>query len=114
MDVLNVLRYGGIAVLVTLLIVFELKDGRFGKRRPLPLIEGYDYYTVKGYRVRIHKAFGSLYKVYVYNNCPVSTKKDRSGDYIPIRARSASEVEHIVDAIYQQDEDVSDHTTNSE
>lgn len=99
MDSLNVLGYGGIAVLIILLIIFELKEGRFGKRTPQSC--GYEYYTPDNSRVKIHKAFGSLYKVYVYGNCPVATKRDRFGDYFAVRARSASEAEYLVDDIYQ-------------
>lgn len=100
MDLLNILGYGGIAVLIILLIIFELKEGRFGKRTPQS--SGYEYYTPDNSRVRIQKTFGTLYKVYVYSNCPVPTKRDRSGYYFTVRARSASEAEYIVDDIYQQ------------
>lgn len=100
MDSLNVLGNGGIAVLIILLIIFELKEGRFGKRTPQS--GGYEYYTPDRDRVRIHKTFGTLYKVYVYSNCPVPTKRDRFGYYFTVRARSASEAEYIVDDIYQQ------------
>lgn len=99
MDSLNSLGYGGIAVLIILLIIFELKEGRLGNRAPQS--GGYEYYTPDKSRVQIHKAFGTLYKVYVYNNCPVPTKKDRFGCYFTVRARSASEAEYIVDDIYQ-------------
>ena len=100
MDTLNILGYGGIAVLITLLIIFELKEGRFGRWKLRS--GGYEYYTADNSYVRIYKAFGSLYKVYVYSDCPVPTKKDRFGSYFPVRARSASEIEYIVDDIYKR------------
>ena len=99
MDSLNVLGYGGIAVLIILLVIFELKDGRFGQRAPQN--RGYVYYTPDNKRVRIHKAFGSLYKVYVYDSSPVAIKGDRFGRYFTVRARDASEAEFLVDDIYR-------------
>lgn len=101
MDSLNVLGYGGIAALIILLVIFELKEGRLGNRRPQG--GGYEYYTPDNSRVRIHKTFGSLYKVYVYGNCPVATRRDRFGCYFTVRARSASEAEYLVDDIYQKE-----------
>ena len=100
MDILNVLGYGGIVVLVVLLIIFELKDGSFRTRTPLN--SGYEYYTADNSCVRIRKVFGSLYKIYVYSECPVSTKSDRFGSYFTVKGRSAAEVESIVDDIYQR------------
>lgn len=100
MDTLNVLGYGGIAVLIILLIIFEWKDGRFGKR--IPYSEGYEYYTANNSCVRIHKVFGSLYKVYVYNDSPAPTKRDKFGSYFTVRARSAPEVENIIDDMYRR------------
>lgn len=100
MDTLNVLGYGGIAVLIILLAIFEWKDGRFGKRTPHS--EEYEYYTADNSFVRIHKVFGSLYKVYVYNDSPVPTKKDKFGSYFTVRARSESEAEYIIDGMYQR------------
>lgn len=101
MDGLSVLAYGGIAVLVILLVVFEMKEGFFGRRTPRG--GGYEYYTVDNSCVRIHKAFGSLYKVYVHTDCPVPTKQDRFGSYFPVRARSASEAEYIIDNLYRRE-----------
>ena len=99
MDILNILRYGGITVLLTLLIVFELKEGRFGNQR-LPS-GGYEYYTINNKPVRIYKAFGSLYKVYD-SHCPFPTKTDRFGNYFTVKARSAPEAEYLIDDIYQR------------
>lgn len=101
MDSLNILGYGGIAVLIILLVIFELKEGRLGKRRAQS--GGYEYYTPDNNKVRIYKAFGSLYKIYVYGNCPVETKKDRFGCFFTVRARSASQAEYLVDDIYQNE-----------
>lgn len=101
MDSLSSLGYGGIAALIILLVIFELKEGRLGNRRPQN--GGYEYYTPDSNRVRIHKAFGSLYKVYVYGNCPVITRRDRFGCYFTVGARSASEAEYLVDDIYQNE-----------
>ena len=98
MDVLNVLKYGGAAALIILLIVFELEEGYLGRRKNCS--RGYEYYTADGSRVRIHKAFGSLYKIYVCSACSVPTKRDRFGSYFTVRARSASEAEYIVDETY--------------
>lgn len=101
MDTLNILAYGGIAVLVVLLIIFEIKEGRIGSRRT-PQNGGYEYYTADGNSLRIRHVFGSLYKVYVFSYCPVPTRKDRFGIYFTVRARSASEAEYVVDGIYRR------------
>lgn len=98
---LNIFAYGGIGILIILLVIFELKERGFGKR--MPQGGGYDYYTPDNSRVRINKVFPSLYKIYVYSNSPVSTKRDRFGYYFTVKARSASEAEYLVDAIYQQE-----------
>ena len=96
---LDMIEYAGIAALIILLIIFELRDVNCGN--VLSANKGYEYYTSDSSRVRIHKVFGSLYKIYVYGNCPVQTKQDRFGTYFTVRARSASSVEYIVDDIYQ-------------
>ena len=100
-DILNILAYGGISILVFLVILFEIKDGRIG-RNHTPHDGGYEYYTESGEILRIRHAFGSLYKVYVFGYCPVATKKDRFGVYFPVRARSASEAEYLIDGIYRR------------
>lgn len=100
MDSLYVLPYGGITVLVVLLVIFELKEGRLGTNTVRAC--GYEFFASDGSRVRINKAFGSLYKVYTFDWCPVPTKQDRFGRYFTIRARSASEAEYIVDGLYQE------------
>lgn len=101
-ETLTLLQYGGIAVLVVLLIVFEIKEGRIG-RSYTPQNGGYEYYTESGAILRIRHVLGSLYKVYVFGGyCPVATKKDRFGDYFSIRACSAAEAEYLIDGIYQR------------
>lgn len=100
-DTLNVLAYGGIAVLVILLIIFEIKEGRIG-RSHTPQSRGYEYYTESGETLRVRHVFGSLYKAYVFGYCPVATKKDRFGVYFTVRARSASEAEYLIDGIYRR------------
>lgn len=99
MDVLSILRYGGMAALVVLLVLFELKDGRIGGQRPQSV--GYEYYTADGSRLRIYKAFGTLYKVYPFGPCPVPVKAGRYGTYFTVRARSSAEAESLIDALYQ-------------
>lgn len=89
-DTLTILAYGGIAILVILLIIFEIKEGRID-RSHTPQNGGYEYYTESGETLRVRHVFGSLYKAYVFGYCPVATKKDRFGVYFPVRARSASE-----------------------
>lgn len=100
-DTLNILACGGIAILVILLIIFEIKEGRIG-RGHAPRNGGYEYYTESGEALRIRHVFGSLYKAYVFGYSPVPTKKDRFGSYFAIRARSASEVEYMIDGIYRR------------
>ena len=99
METLDILGYGGIAILALLLVIYEWKDGCIGLRKP-PNI-GYEYYTADNSRVKICKAFGTLYKIYVFGNCPVETQNDRFGTYFTLRASSASEAEYLVDDIYQ-------------
>lgn len=100
-DTLNILAYGGITVLVVLLIVYEIKEGRLGRSRT-PQNSGYEYYTESGETIRIRHVFGSQYKAYVFGHCPVATKQDRLGVYFPVRARSASEAEYLIDGIYRR------------
>mgnify|MGYP000854209089 FL=1 len=100
-DTLSILAYGGIGVLVILLIIFEIKEGRIG-RSHTPQNGGYEYYTESGETLRVRHVFGSLYKAYVFGYCPVATKKDRFGVYFPVRARSASEAEYFIDGIYRR------------
>lgn len=102
---LNILAYGGIAVLIILLIVFEIKEGMIGKSHGLQN-NGYEYYTESGEALRIRHVFGTLYKVYVCGYCPVATKKDRVGIYFPVRARSAFEAEYLIDGIYRRGSEV--------
>lgn len=100
-DTLNILAYGGIGILLVLLIIFEIKEGRIG-RGHAPQNGGYEYYTQNGEMLRIRHVFGSLYKAYVFGYCPVATKKDRFGVFFPVRARSASEAEYLIDGIYRR------------
>lgn len=100
-NLLIVIAYGGIATLVILLVLFEIRDGRVGQSH-VPQNSGYEYYTPNGQSLRIRHVFGSLYKAYVYGYCPVETKKDRFGTYFSVRARSASEAEFLIDGIYRR------------
>ena len=100
-DTLNILAYGGIAILVILLIIFEVILGGIGMSHT-PQNGGYEYYTESGETLRVRHVFGSLYKAYVFGYCPVATKKDRFGVYFPVRARSASEAEYLIDGIYRR------------
>ena len=100
-NTLNILAFGGIALLVILLVVFEIKEGRIG-RDHTPQNRGYEYYTESGETLRIRHVFGSVYKVYVFGYCPVTTKKDRFGVYFPVRARNTSEAEFQIDGIYRR------------
>ena len=98
MDKLEILRYGGVAVLVVLLVIFELTDrSPVGRKKGL---RGYDYYTPDGSRVLIHHVLGSRFKVYVYGGCPISTSRDRYGEFFKVNARSAHEAELKVDQAY--------------
>ncbi len=100
-DTLMILAYGGIGILVSLLLIFEIKEGRIG-RNHTPQNSGYEYYTESGEALRIRHVFGTLYKAYVYGHCPITTKKDRFGVYFPVRARSTSEAESLIDGIYRR------------
>ena len=97
METLSILAYGGIGLLGFLLMVFEIRDIRTGGNK-IPGNTAYEFYTSNGTRVRISKTFGSGYKVYVYGNCQIKTKKDRYGrSFFTVRARSASEAEYVID-----------------
>ena len=99
MDKLEILRYGGVAVLVVLLVIFELTDRSPG-RRIKGLKGGYEYYTPDGSRVLIRHLLGSRFKVYVYGGCPIATRRDRYGEFFKVNARSAHEAELKVDQAY--------------
>ena len=96
-DTLSILAYGGIAALVILLVIFEIK---YSNRSPQG--SGYEYYTQNGDVLRIRHVFGSLFRVYVFGYCPVSTKSDRVGTYFTVRARSVSEAEQLIDGVYRR------------
>lgn len=100
-DILMTLAYGGIAVLVFLLIIFEIRESRIVGKHTAQ-IRGYEYYTESGEALMIRHVFGSLYKAYVFGHCPVATREDRFGNYFPVRARSASEAEYLIDGIYRR------------
>lgn len=98
MDTLSILLYGGIATLIGLLVVFEIKDRKGGNYSN----NGYDYYTYNNVAVRIRHLFSSQYRVYVYNNCPIQTKKDRHGTYFSLKGHSAADIEYQVDELYRR------------
>lgn len=83
MDKFEILRYGGIAVLVVLFVIFELTDRRLG-RQTKGLRGGYEHYTPDGNRVMIRHVFGASFKVYVFNDCPIPTKHDRLNVFLSL------------------------------
>ena len=97
MNILNVLSYGGITVLIALLIIFEILNRDANKCYN----NGYLYYTHNNIAVRIRHFIAHKYKIYTNDYCPVPTKKDRFGTYFILKARSASEAEYQVDQLYQ-------------
>lgn len=99
MDTLSIISYGGIATLIGLLVVFEIKDY---KSSNYSNNNGYVYYTYNNVAVRIRHLFSSQYRIYVYNNCPIQTKKDRYGTYFSLKGRSASDIEYQIDELYQR------------
>ncbi len=98
MEVLSTLPYVGIAALALLLVVFE---GNYKSEGSSLTGSGYTYYTPDRSIVRIRHIFGSCYKIYVNDPCPVPVKQDRFGDYFTIHARSASEAELQIDELYR-------------
>lgn len=101
MDTLTILPYGGILLLVVLLVVFELTNAR--PRNGVPRNE-YEFITSDGSSVRIRHVFGATYKVYPEGDCPVHTEADRYGRFFRVKARSASEAEYRVDRVYDSQE----------
>ena len=99
-DTIDILAYGGIAALVILLVVFEIRDRTAGGQ--FVRGGGYEYYTPDNSCVRVQHTFGSHYRIYVFSECPVQTSEDRLGIYFPIRAQSACEAEFIIDQLYQR------------
>lgn len=97
MDTLTILPYGGILALVVLLVVFELTNAQ--QRNEMPRNE-YEFITSAGNCVLVRHVLGTIYKVYTSEDCPVATKTDRYGRYFTVKARSASEAEHIIDELY--------------
>lgn len=97
MDALTILPYGGILVLVVLLVVFELTNAQ--QRNGKPRNE-YEFITAAGNCVRIRHVLGAIYNVYTSEDCPVVTKTDRYGRYFTVTARSASEAEYKIDKLY--------------
>lgn len=100
MDCLSVLQYGGIIVLMVLLIIFEVKNF---KGNGYANDYSYVYYTCKNIAVRIKRIVASRYKVYVSesDSCPVQTNKDRYGTYFILKARSAQDAEYRIDELYR-------------
>lgn len=98
MDMLNILSYGGIAVLIILLVIFEIKDHKGGNYNN----SSYVYYTYNNIAVRIRHLFSSRYKVYVYDTCPIPTKRDRYGTYFTLKAQSTADIEFQIDELYRQ------------
>lgn len=99
MDTLSILSYGSIATLIWLLVVFEIKDHKgsnYGNNN------GYVYYTYNNVAVRIRHLFSSQYRVYVYNNCPIQTKKDRYGTYFSLKGCSAADIEYQIDELFRR------------
>jgi len=99
MDLLKVLPYGGVITLIALLLIFEVKDRQGGSYNNN---SGYVYYTYNNIMVRIRHLVSSRYKVYVYGQCPVQTKKDRYGTYFALKAYSAADVEYQIDELYRR------------
>lgn len=100
MNTLLFLPYGGIAVLVILLIIFEVNDMIGASRTSLK--KGYEYYTQSGEALRICRVFAAKFKVYISGYyCPVPTKKDRRGEFFIVRASSPAEAEQRIDEIYR-------------
>lgn len=97
MDILSVLSYGGIITLIALLIIFEIKDRQGNNYNN----SGYIYYTYNNITVRICRLAAARYKIYVNDDCPIQTKKDRYGTYFILNARSASDVEYQIDELYR-------------
>lgn len=91
----DVIMYGGVALIAALLLIFEVRDF---KRKASNT--GYEFYTVNGKRVRIRQNIRCCYKVYVFSEAPVSTKRDRFGKYFMVKARSTAEAEAVIDNIY--------------
>lgn len=100
MNTLSILSYGGITALIVLIVVFEIKDYKGCNYRNN---NGYVYYTYNNIAVRIRHLFSSQYRVYVYNNCPIQTKKDRYGTYFSLKGHSAADIEYQVDELYRRD-----------
>lgn len=97
MDLLVILRYGGIGALIALLIVFEL-TGRESNRSATGF---YEYYTQEGRCLRIRHIIATRYKIYDSNpECPVPTKEDRYGQFFALSALSTGSLEAKVEAIY--------------
>lgn len=99
MDTLGILSYGGIATLIGLLVIFEIKDH---KGNNYSNNNSYVYYTYNNIAVRIRHLFSSQYRVYVYNNCPIQTKKDRYGTYFSLKGRSAADIEYQIDELFRR------------
>lgn len=100
MDCLSILQYGGITVLIVLLIIFEVRNFQGNSYANN---YSYVYYTYNNIAVRIKHIVASRYKVYIseHDSCPVQTKKDRYGTYFVLKARSAQDAEYRIDELYR-------------
>lgn len=100
MDYLSVLPYGGIAVLILLLLIFEIRSFQGNSYANN---YSYVYYTCNNIAVRIKHIVASRYKIYVSEQdcCPVQTMKDRYGTYFLLNARSAQDAEYRIDELYR-------------
>ena len=93
----GLLAYMGPALLGGLLLLLEIKCG---SGRTLQGI-GYEYYLPDKRSVRVRQMFGPMYRIYVFDACPVPTRHDRYGNYFPLSARSAQAAEAAIEDIYR-------------
>ena len=104
MDVLSILQYGGVALLVILLIVFEVRfRGTSGGNVAFGSADAYEYYAPNGSQLRIRRS-GMMYRVYVVmGGAPRSVElmQDRYGNYFTLRARNNQQAEQMIDDLYR-------------
>ncbi len=100
MDCLSVLQYGGITVLIVLLIIFEIRNFQGNSYANN---YSYVYYTCKNTAVRIRHVMASQYRIYIKDGdfCPAETSSDRYGTYFRLKARTASEAENRIDELFR-------------
>lgn len=94
---LTLLSRGGIALLLGLLALFELRSASS------PGAGGglYEYYTAQGRRLELRRVFGSHYRVYDPDFNPAAYRSDRYGPYFPLRASSPQDAEAQAEALYE-------------